>query len=59
MTNVMFRCPITHQPVVTGTSPEDHAALPSDSGTLYMFTCPACGLIHSWQKSEAWIETTA
>ena len=57
MTHVMFKCPITGSAVITGTSAAQYSALPDTTQMQQSFTCPACGLLHTWYKAEAWLES--
>lgn len=54
MLHIMLACARTHRFVSTGieTDIDTFIALPE---VLCLTHCPACGGIHHWTKSEAWI----
>jgi hypothetical protein len=57
MKNVMFMCPITREPVVTGISEAQYVKIEDTTAMRNPFTCSSCGLTHAWYKAEAWLET--
>ena len=55
MTHVMFRCPLTRQPVDTGMTLAEYATVEDTQAMGHPFTCSSCGLVHTWYKAETWI----
>ena len=55
MGTVMIRCPRTDRAVSTeiNTEPSVFRRLPEVQSRL---RCPACGEVHVWTASEAWLE---
>jgi len=51
---VLIRCPQTGDPVETvlRLRPTAFESLKGD----YSFRCPRCGQVHTWRKSDAWLE---
>jgi uncharacterized protein YbaR (Trm112 family) len=49
---VMISCPMTHRAVSTGIEMVAVDQLPAVTATM---TCPACGRVHEWSKSDAWL----
>jgi hypothetical protein len=49
---IMIRCSATGLEVSTGIEVSDVDQLPSVRATML---CPACGCVHDWTKSEAWL----
>jgi hypothetical protein len=53
---ILINCPVKKKPISTGLKAEwvIFKSLPPVAVPL---RCPACGNIHKWKPSDAWIET--
>ena len=49
---IMIACPSTGREVSTGIETLEVDLLPKVTATT---VCPACGRLHKWTKSEAWL----
>jgi hypothetical protein len=49
---VMISCPMTCRAVSTGIEMVAVDQLPTVTATM---TCPACGRVHEWSKSDVWL----
>jgi hypothetical protein len=58
MPEILIRCRTSGKAVPTGLSTEK-IRFESLSGMEFSIVCPACGKIHIWNNSEAWIDTSA
>jgi len=56
MPSILIRCTKFGKAVPTGldTNKIDFEAL---AGIQFSMVCPACGKIHRWKKSKAWVES--
>jgi hypothetical protein len=50
---IMISCPSTGRAVSTEIEMQDVDRLPTVIATM---TCPDCGGVHKWTKSDAWLE---
>jgi len=55
MARIMIACPRTGRPVDTGIDIDEEGFKSADLGRNTV-TCPHCGLIHTWQKAQAYLE---
>ena len=51
---VLIKCPATERTVPTGFRMTEAKLELSDA--RYAFRCAACGSVHQWVRSDAWIE---
>ena len=54
MARVLVKCPVTERPVPTGFRMTEAKLEVAEA--KYAFRCAACGTIHQWVRSDAWIE---
>ena len=55
MSAIMIECPSTGREVGVGidTDPDSFQAIPNGVSSL---KCPACGAVHEWKISQAWLQ---
>jgi hypothetical protein len=57
MPQIMIRCPKFGRAISTGLQTEK-IKFESLAGIKLSVVCPACGKIHRWRQSDAWIEAS-
>lgn len=55
MPDIMIRCPVLKEPVLTGLKTEA-IKLESLDDLSIPLRCPACLKMHYWERKEAWVK---